>query len=96
MAKKGLKRRLGLTLPQMYAAPLLIARSDLVATLLEGVVAASGQARNLRVFDPPMELDPVGFVVSWHRRNDVHPSQRWFRDCIASLPLESGRDTEHP
>jgi hypothetical protein len=38
------------------------------------------------VLDPPLKLEPVPFVMSWHRRNDVHPAQRWFRDCIASLP----------
>jgi len=86
LSKQGLKRRLALTLPHMHAAPELIARSDMVATLLHGVVAASRHASALRVLDPPIELDPVVFVLSWHRRNDGHPAQRWFRDCIASLP----------
>jgi len=87
LSKQGLKRRLTLTLtlPHMHAAPELIARSDMVATLLHGVVAASRHASALRVLDPPIELDPVAFVLSWHRRNDGHPAQRWFRDCIASL-----------
>ncbi len=90
LAKQGLKRRLALTLPQMYAAPMLIARSDMIATVMGGVVLASGHADELCVFDPPLALDPVPFVMSWHRRNDVHPAQRWFRDCIASLPAGLG------
>jgi DNA-binding transcriptional LysR family regulator len=85
LAKKGLKRRLALTLPQMYAAPVLIARTDMIATLMEGVVLASGYAHELSILPPPLDLEPVQFVLSWHRRNDVHPAQRWFRDCIASL-----------
>lgn len=85
LAKRGLKRRLGITLPLMYAAPTLIARSDLIATLLEGVVRASGNFADLRVYDPPLDLDPVGFVLMWHRRNDAHPAQRWFRECLSSL-----------
>jgi DNA-binding transcriptional LysR family regulator len=85
LAKEGLKRRLALTLPQMYAAPVLIARSDMIATLMEGVVLASGHAHELSILPPPLDLEPVQFVLSWHRRNDVHPAQRWFRDCIASL-----------
>ncbi len=83
LSKKGLQRRLALTLPNMYAAPLLIARSDMVATLMAGVIAASGHAQELAIFEPPVALDPVPFVMSWHRRNDVHPAQRWFRACIA-------------
>ena len=90
LAKQGLKRRLALTLPHMYAAPLLVARSDMIATLMEGVVDASGQADNLIARAPPLDLAPVPFVMSWHRRNDAHPAQRWFRAVIAALPVAEG------
>lgn len=90
LAKQGLKRRLALTLPHMYAAPLLVARSDMIATLMEGVVDASGQADNLIARGPPLDLAPVPFVMSWHRRNDTHPAQRWFRAVIAALPVAAG------
>jgi DNA-binding transcriptional LysR family regulator len=52
---------------------------------MAGVVAASGYAGELSVLPPPIDLEPIQFVLCWHRRNDVHPAQRWFRDCIASL-----------
>lgn len=84
----GCKRDLALTLPQMYAAPLLIARSDMVATLMRGVVEASGYAGELKLLTPPVELHPVPFVLTWHRRNDSHPAQRWFRETIAALASE--------
>lgn len=87
LAKKGLRRHLALTLPNMYAAPLLIARSDMIATLMAGVVATSGHADELAILEPPIGLDPISFVMSWHRRNDVHPAQRWFRNCIADAAL---------
>ncbi|WP_439575044.1 LysR family transcriptional regulator [Phreatobacter sp.] len=83
LAKMDLKRRLALTLPQMYAAPALVASSDMIATVMAGVVTASGYADKLAVLQPPLELDPVQFLMSWHRRNDSHPAQRWFRSCIA-------------
>lgn len=85
LARLGLKRRIALTLPHMQAAPALVARSDMIATVMAGVVAVSGRAHELCVLDPPLDLDLVRFVMSWHRRNDVHPAQRWLRDCIASL-----------
>ncbi|MBC7800513.1 MAG: LysR family transcriptional regulator [Gemmatimonadaceae bacterium] len=86
LAKQGLRRRLALTLPHMQAVPALIVRSDMIATAMAGAVAASGHAEKLSVIEPPMELDPIQFVMSWHRRNDVHPAQRWFRDCLVALP----------
>ncbi|MHC1550732.1 LysR family transcriptional regulator [Phyllobacterium sp. K27] len=82
LAKMGLKRRLALTLPNMYAAPALVASSDMIATVMEGVVSASGHADQLAVSKLPLELEPVQFVMSWHRRNDTHPAQRWFRSCV--------------
>ncbi|WP_395845143.1 LysR family transcriptional regulator [Archangium violaceum] len=94
LAKRGLKRRLGLTLPQMYAAPKLVASSDMIATLMEGVIDASGMAHALRVLPPPVELAPAVFVLSWHRRNDAHPAQRWFRDCIvAQVPERESKNS---
>lgn len=85
LAKRGLKRRLALTLPHMYAAPAVIARSDLIATLMAGVVVASGRQEELRVLEPPLEVSGAKFVMIWHKRNDAHPAQRWLRDFIAAL-----------
>src|SRR3546814_286376 len=82
LTKMGLKRRLVLTLPHMYAAPALIASSDMIATIMEGVVSASGHAGKLAVLKLPLQLEPVQFMMSWHRRNDTHPAQRWFRSCV--------------
>lgn len=84
LAERGLKRRLGLTLPQLYVAPALVTASDLVATLMEGVVAASGRAQDLHILPPPIQIDAVPFGLAWHRRNDAHPAQRWFRDFVAA------------
>lgn len=85
LAEQGLKRRLALTLPQMYAAPSLIARSEMIATVMSRVVAGSGQTDGLSILQPPLELPTVNFVMAWHRRNDAHPAQRWFRGSVAAL-----------
>ncbi len=91
LARLGRQRRLVLTLPHLYAAPALVACSDLIATLPAGVVAASGHADKLVLLDPPVDLDPVSFFLSWHRRNDVHPAQQWLRDITASLFASGSR-----
>ena len=83
LAEQGLTRRLGLSLPQMYAAPRIIASSDLVATLMEGVVVSSANAQ-VDIFEPPLALPRASFFLAWHRRNDSHPAQRWFREAISN------------
>ncbi|WP_245930866.1 LysR substrate-binding domain-containing protein [Methylobacterium radiodurans] len=84
LSELGLRRRLGVVLPQMYAAPALVARTDLVATPMEGVVTGSGMAFRLTVRPCPVELEPVEFHLLWHRRSDVHPAQAWLRDLLVS------------
>ena len=84
LAELGHTRKLGLALPQMYAAPRIVAASDLIATLMEGVVRGSPHAGQLQIFEPPLELPEVPFVLAWHRRNDSHPAQRWLRERIAA------------
>ncbi|ASG25295.1 LysR family transcriptional regulator [Nitrospirillum viridazoti] len=85
LAAMGLRRRIALSLPQMYAAPPLVAHSDLIATLMEGAVDASAARDDLLILPPPVALGTVSFAMSWHRRNDAHPVQRWFRETLSSL-----------
>jgi DNA-binding transcriptional LysR family regulator len=85
LAAQGKRRRVALSLPQMYAAPGVVACSDMIATVLEGIVTASASCERLAMLLPPIELKPVTFVMSWHRRNDAHPVQRWMRETIADL-----------
>ena len=85
LAQRGLRRSLAVTLTQMYAAPALVAGSDLISTLMRGVVEVSGFEDRLEILKPPLQLDPCPYVMSWHRRNDAHPAQKWLRACIRSI-----------
>jgi DNA-binding transcriptional LysR family regulator len=88
LAERGMTRRLGVVLSQMYAAPHLVANSNnLIATLMEGVVANSGFSHDLVVAAPPLELPTVDFHLLWHRRTDQHPAHQWLRACIAEAAI---------
>ncbi|WP_245486720.1 type 2 periplasmic-binding domain-containing protein [Rhizobium ruizarguesonis] len=69
----------------MYAAPAIVAETDLVATLMRGIVEVSDSRARLSIHKPPIELLPVSFALSWHRRNDSHVGQQWFRELIRSV-----------
>ena len=85
LAELGLRRSLAVTVTQMHLAPPLVAASDLVATLMQGVVELSGLGDRLETFEPPFPLEPCRYVMAWHRRNDTHPAQKWLRRCVASV-----------
>jgi DNA-binding transcriptional LysR family regulator len=83
LAQQGKKRRLALTLPQMFAVPAIVARTSMTATVMKRVALHSPTGRRLVLFPPPVTLPEIVFDLIWHRRSDSHPAQRWFRDFIA-------------
>jgi len=85
LAQRGKKRRLAMTLPQMFAVPAVVARTRLTATLMKRVALHSPAGRKLVMFDPPVALPKIDFHLIWHRRGDAHPAQRWLRDLVASV-----------
>lgn len=82
LAQQGKRRKLGLTLPQMFAVPEVVACTSMSATVLTRVARHSPAGRQLTSFPPPVILPEVVFDLIWHRRSDAHPAQVWFRTFI--------------
>ena len=61
------------------------ARSNMIATLMAGVMPAFGHANGLAVVNAQLNLDQVPLVVSWNRCNDGLPAQCWLCKTIALL-----------
>jgi len=82
LAQQGKRRTLALTLPQMFAVPAIVAKTDMTATVLKRVALHAQAGRKLVLFPPPVSLPKVEFDLIWHRRSDSHPAQVWFRKFI--------------
>lgn len=83
LAQQGKRRKLAMTLPQMFAVPTTVARTSMTATVMRRVALHSPAGHLLALFPPPVALPEVVFDVIWHRRSDTHPAQLWFRELIA-------------
>ncbi|MBB5199092.1 LysR family transcriptional regulator [Glaciimonas immobilis] len=83
LAQQGKKRKLALTLPQIFAVPAVVARTNMAATILKRVALHSQASHRLILFPPPLALPEIVFHLIWHRRSDNHPAQLWFREFIA-------------
>ena len=90
LAQHGKKRKLALTLPQMFAVPAIVARTSMTATVMKRVALSSPAGRRLVLFPPPVTLPEVVFDLIWHRRGDSHPAQLWFRGFIAEHAASLG------
>lgn len=85
LAQQGQQRRLVLTLPQMFAAPAVVARTNMTATVMKRVALNSPVGRRLVLFTPPLKLPEIVFHLLWHRRSDRNPAQQWLRGLIESV-----------
>lgn len=84
LAQQGQTRKLGLTLPQMFAVPAVVARTNMTATVMKRFALSSEVAGELVLFPPPLSLPEITFHLVWHRRADGSAAQTWLRTLIAS------------
>ena len=87
LAALGRKRHSRLAVPHFLLVPEIIARSDMISSLPERL--ARGYARQLRICEPPVELQKFTVGEIWHERNERDPAQQWLRDVLAELAQES-------
>ena len=86
LAAKRIKRDVALDTPHYLSLPMIIARSDLVATVPHAVgVYHARMSSNVRAVAPPLELPPIVLKQHWHRR--VHRDARclWLRRLVCDL-----------
>jgi len=84
----GLRRRVMASIPHFLAAPFVIERTPLLATIEERLAKRHLGHLGLRLFALP--FDVAGFDVSqvWHRSRAADPAHLWLRERIKQLALE--------
>lgn len=75
LARTGLHRTIGLTVPHFEAAAPVVAASGLVAVVPLAVARAAALRHDIEVHAPPMGLPPLEIALHWHastRRSALH------------------------
>jgi DNA-binding transcriptional LysR family regulator len=83
LEKKGLRRRIALTVPHFLVAPLVVASSDLVITLPERVARAFVAMASLQIRKPPFAMAGFTTYQVWHERRRHDPAHAWLRKTIS-------------
>ena len=78
----GLKRHIAVRIPFYIPAILGIAKTDLVLTVPRTLANMTKQISTLRTIEPPRELKPYPYFMSWHPRLTNEPAQLWLRDQV--------------
>ncbi|VCU69290.1 Nodulation protein D 2 [Pigmentiphaga humi] len=83
--ERGLHRRFVVTTRSFLAVPLLVTRSDLVATVPETLPRHFGGLARLHCLPPCIELPPILMRQAWHPRYHSDPANVWLRAMIFKL-----------
>lgn len=83
LAAHDLQRRVVLRLPQFLVAPLVVASTDLVATIPRRVAEALAHDGRLAIVAPPLPLASFTVHQVWHERHHHDHGHRWLRQQVA-------------
>lgn len=89
LATRGKTRHIALRVSSFISAPLLVAESNLIATLGIHLLRAASRYVDLEVVAPPIALPTTEIVALWHVRSQLDSGHVWLRTVIASSMSDS-------
>jgi DNA-binding transcriptional LysR family regulator len=90
LAAEGLTRKVVVRVPYFLAAPILVARTDLVLTVPSRVAELYAAMLPLRRVEPPGSLRGFDVHAVWHTRFDRDAAVRWLRKCVVEAAAAIG------
>lgn len=88
LAELGKKRRVAMVVPHFLVAPHVIAQTDLVLTVAKRVADIFAAPFDLRILEPPIEIEPFELYQLWHERVHEDRAHAWLRRAIAEVARE--------
>lgn len=85
LAVRGIKRQIGLVVPEFLALPYVLHGSDMVATVPQRVAERFAQLLPIRAMPMPIKLDSYEVLLLWHERAHADAANRWLRHTLAAL-----------
>lgn len=85
LLSRDVRAKIAARLPHTLAIPAIVANTDFVATVQEGLAKSFQQSLNLRIFPPPIKLPQFDIKLYWHERSDLDPANIWLRATCASV-----------
>lgn len=82
LAQLGVKRRVVLSVPFFVPSMFAVAYTDMVVTLPRRLVTAVGTIPGVRLAEPPREIKPFPYFMTWHPRLTAEPPHAWFRERL--------------
>ncbi|MBK9114412.1 MAG: LysR family transcriptional regulator [Betaproteobacteria bacterium] len=91
LAQRGLVRRILLRVPSFLAAPLVVARSDLVVTMPRRIATEFAAIAPLVLVEPPLPIPRFTVSQVWHERQHADPRHAFVRTTLAAVAAANVR-----
>jgi DNA-binding transcriptional LysR family regulator len=86
LERRRIRRKVVLHTPHFLSIPIIIARSDLVATVPHALAIHFARvSRDLVLAMPPFDIAGFDVKQHWHRKFHNDPRSRWLREQVADL-----------
>jgi DNA-binding transcriptional LysR family regulator len=82
LSARGLRRRVGVTVPDSYAAMAVVGRSDMVTLIPRRLALLSAQHGRVKLIEPPYQSPTVELSLIYLKERLVEPAISWMRDLI--------------
>ncbi|TNB47726.1 LysR family transcriptional regulator [Martelella lutilitoris] len=83
--KRGLKRKIALTVPHFLSMPTVVQRSNLLATLPRRMAYIYADHFRLKTYTPPVRTPKFPVFLIWHDTFKTDPAHRWLRNHLIAL-----------
>ena len=85
LQRVGKSRQVAMTVPVFSGVCRAVSESDLIALVPAQLASKVAETFGLRVFEPPMKIDPALIIGIWHKRSDGAPMAAWMRSQVFGL-----------
>ena len=85
LTRVGKRRQVAMTVPVFSGVCRAVSESDLIALVPAQLASKRADTFGVRVFEPPMEIDPALIICIWHKRSDNSPMGAWMRSQVFNL-----------
>jgi len=85
LKRVGRRRQVAMTVPVFSGVCRAVSESDLIALVPAQLAEKVAKALGLRVFKPPMDIEPALIIGIWHKRCDKAPMAAWLRSQVFEL-----------
>jgi DNA-binding transcriptional LysR family regulator len=85
LAQQSLTRNIALSTPHFLVAPSILARTNLIATLVERVAKEFAPTLNLKILPCPLPLKGFSVFMRWHQSMRDFTTHAWLRSIITEV-----------